>query len=168
MPDRTDPSQYNTAPAGENVKSFYGNVSVDNYGIVQTPQENGYATTDEFGDFRDPAEHPDYLQDNPGAYFTAISGVISQVGTYRPLPVGSGIVQMGPGYLAGFSVYAIAGPLAVLLHDGNDANSPIIAVMTGGTSWFLPGGIRYFNGLYAELVSGTYRGSVLIRTDVHA
>lgn len=97
----------------------------------------------------------------------------------RPVQIGTATdattrVSSSPGRLVGWSVRTSAfatDPGAVKLHDGTDANGPIIAVInvlegTSNTVWMAPGGVSFQHGLFVEILSGagltTVEGAVYL------
>ena len=74
-------------------------------------------------------------------------------GTLRP--------TSSPGRLVGWSLRETSGaaPAVVRLHDGRDANAPLVGVVSlpqgsDRSAWFAPGGLSLQEGLFVELVVG--------------
>lgn len=170
MPDRNDVSQSPNAPVGQNPDSFYGDTTMDP-SQVQTQPNGIYANPRDIVDYHDPAETPDFMAEHPGEYLTAIPGKIRRTG--KPTQVnGPGNYKRGSGFIAGFSFLETAGAIASLvLHDGADANAPIILVVgmpANGNSheWYLPGGVQYQYGIYVEVITGAFKGALFVEAEI--
>jgi hypothetical protein len=88
---------------------------------------------------------------------------------YLALPSVSGMARAGVGTLAGWTIEETTGvaPLNIRLRDGTDINAPIIAIIKvlandSKTQWLLPVGVEYAQGLFFELVSGSFSGNAYI------
>ena len=86
----------------------------------------------------------------------------------RPKPYAAGALAAGPGIYRGFTLRETAGAAAVVrLWDGASAVGTLletVALPTAGSARFDYGddGVFFAVGVFAETVSGTVEGSVLL------
>jgi hypothetical protein len=87
---------------------------------------------------------------------------------YKPVPAGSGLLNNGPGRLAGWSIYANGAPVRYVFHDGRDASADPIAVVDLAnqeqeTQWLGGAGVTFTEALYLEVIgTGPGLGAVYL------
>jgi hypothetical protein len=169
MTDRIDPSQY------PNYQDIDGSGVYDN--LVTTMDDNSTYPEDsldtpesvEFNDYKGPLDIADVLRLYPELFQTRGEKLVKET-RYRA--VSNGINVTGKNYLLGFAVRETAGASAVFrLRDGMDSSSPIVIPVAlaanESRSDYLPfnGGIRFRNGIYIEIVSGSVEGTLFTEVE---
>lgn len=162
MSDRVDPSQYIPETDFQDVEAFGGNSTMTDYDVHEASLDTQESA--DFNDYRGPLDIPDILRSFPELFLTQGGKLVKET-RYRAL--GNGINVTGKNYLLGFAVRETAGAAAVFrLRDGMDASAPIVlpvALAAGESrSDYLPfsGGIRFRQGIYVEIVSGSVEGTL--------
>jgi hypothetical protein len=139
------------------------------------PRQEGtghYASAEELLDFTAAALPDSVFEKFPGLYYDQVESKDEpdyfESLNYRQIPFGGGWTNSpGPGLLAGFNLDEAAGAAAyVRIHDGYDANAPILASVrllanTSKESWPSKP-IRYRFGIYVEVVTGTIDGVIYL------
>jgi len=168
MTDRIDPSQY------PNYQDIDGSGVYDN--LVTTMDDNSTYPEDsldtpesvEFNDYKGPLDIADVLRLYPELFQTRGDKTVKET-RYRA--VSNGINVTGKNYLLGFAVRDTGNGSVFRLRDGMDVTAPIVIPVTlaagESRSDYLPfnGGIRFRNGIYVEIVSGSIEGSLFTEVE---
>lgn len=170
MTDRVDPSQY-AFTAGDPDFSAFEPDTAGTPNAPQTDPEGVYAAADELNGYPDHAGPTDPLSVRPADYYTRGRTVTRETG--QPFPFAtSAPLYFQDGYLAGYSLRDTGNAGAVVeFRDGADPSGKLLwaaAVPAGGAAgdWFLPGGILFARGLYAQVVSGTVTGTAIVAREL--
>lgn len=144
---------------------------------VKDAATGSYASTQALLDFTTAPLPNSVFDEFPGLYDTQVESEDTpdyyESSNYRPIPFGGGWMNApGPGLLSGINLDEAAGaPAWVVLHDGYDANAPVIASirLLANTSKELnfQDHIRFRFGIYVEVRNGTIDGVLyLLQTKV--
>lgn len=131
-----------------------------------------YASTQDLLNFTHAPLPGSVIDEYPGLFYDQVESKDEpdyfESVNYRQIPFGGGWTNSpGPGLLAGFNLDEAAGGAAyVRIHDGYDANAPILASVrllanTSKESWPSKP-IRYRFGIYVEVVAGTIDGVIYL------
>jgi hypothetical protein len=157
---------YTTVTTGE---TYAGDSDMDDT-QVQAHSDGEYATPEEMIDYVDPARIPEHTTD----FYTAKIDQTREIGVPRFTAPVTGYVLGGGGFIAGYSFAETSGvanqSVTLIFHDGTDANAPVILAVgipagQSDSTWYLPGGLRFRNGIYI-VVTGSYQGALYLRDDL--
>lgn len=164
MTDRRDPSQY---PSAQDFRDLPPIDYPDGTTVAYPQQEVVYASDTDLVNELEPHQLP--TPENRVPALTVTTEAVRYEVRYRGVG-GGGPVVFGRGRFAGYALRETTGtaPAVVRLRDGIDPGGSLIVPITipaGGSLdkyLTLDGVVKFANGLYVELVSGSVEGSVLI------
>lgn len=154
MPDRDDSTQYAYTNESGAFADFPTGIPD---GAPQTQHENFphvFQEQMEDADVLHDFPRSDVMAENPQEFYTAFRVDEQLMSVAFPLLGGSSLIQSGAQILTGFSCYYPGGTGPILLRDGLDASSPVVAVLPPAqyaNGWFGMDGPRFKFGIYVDL-----------------